>query len=282
MRLQIDAVSPHPVNIPFNYQNQLRIALSVLLKRAFQEYAECEASISARMLRYLIASCRLFTFSRLSFVPVNRTAAGFANVRRIRFLFVAPAHSDCEALLTCVFGQRIIFLTFDNVSSGFGVVQVQRLPEPVFTANTHGICLSPITLVDRRYYSNRKEIFHYLDYTINEEREQFCRKLRDNLTHKFFLVNRYRPNFQEEFDFSFDPEYIKRREGRISKLIHLENGQKIKAFEAPFDLRADPALIRTAYECGLGDRTCDGFGCVEYLNAGGSACGDGQPIDLIP
>ena len=54
-------------------------------------------------------------------------------------------------------------------------------------------------------------------------------------------------------------------QGRISKLIHFkktDNNVKIKGFEAPFRITADPGLIGIGYDCGFGNDNSAGMGCV--------------------
>ncbi|MBN2244972.1 MAG: CRISPR-associated endoribonuclease Cas6, partial [Candidatus Aminicenantes bacterium] len=42
-------------------------------------------------------------------------------------------------------------------------------------------------------------------------------------------------------------------------------GINIKAFEAPFIIRANPELIKIGYQCGFGEKNSAGFGCVEII-----------------
>jgi CRISPR-associated endoribonuclease Cas6 len=40
---------------------------------------------------------------------------------------------------------------------------------------------------------------------------------------------------------------------------------KIKGFEAPFKINADPELIKIGYDCGFGNGGSMGLGCVEII-----------------
>jgi len=59
-------------------------------------------------------------------------------------------------------------------------------------------------------------------------------------------------------------------QGKISKLIHFKKidkntKTKIKGFEAPFKIVADPRLIGIGYNAGFGNDNSAGMGCVGKL-----------------
>ena len=110
---------------------------------------------------------------------------------------------------------------------------------------------------------------------IPEEREHFSENIKKNLINKYqtFYKTDYadRDNDNKhEFKFSFDVNYIAKRHGKISKLIHFKKidgnmRTKIKGFEAPFKIVADPRLIKIGYDAGFGNGGSMGLGCVEII-----------------
>jgi len=62
-------------------------------------------------------------------------------------------------------------------------------------------------------------------------------------------------------------DYFQRRQGRVSKLLHIKEGAaeetKIKAFAMPFAIRGNPELTKVAWECGLGDKNSLGLGMID-------------------
>jgi CRISPR-associated endoribonuclease Cas6 len=72
-----------------------------------------------------------------------------------------------------------------------------------------------------------------------------------------------------DFRFLPDREYLKKRQGRVTKLITLYEGRpeetKNRAFECPFALEGPPELLRIAYESGLGNDNAMGFGMIEQV-----------------
>ena len=94
---------------------------------------------------------------------------------------------------------------------------------------------------------------------IPKERMNFQENLKTNLLRKYQLIHNDHYQDLPEFDFSFDPEYIANRNGKISKLIKTDENVYVKAMEAPFYLKTNPELIRIAYACGLGEKNSMGF-----------------------
>jgi len=54
-------------------------------------------------------------------------------------------------------------------------------------------------------------------------------------------------------------------ESKISKPISFKNNIKIKAYEAPFTIKANPELIKIGYDCRFGEKNSAGFGMVKII-----------------
>ena len=76
-------------------------------------------------------------------------------------------------------------------------------------------------------------------------------------------------------EFIPDMNYIRRREQsgkRLTKKITIKEGDEARstdliAFEMPFLLRGDSALMEIAYEAGIGEKNSLGFGMIEVVAA---------------
>ena len=171
----------------------------------------------------------------------------------------------------------------------FSIIQVESLPEPNFNKECKFICLSPIAVSSIRERLKPKKIVHanpaedysedeyanlekhYLDYMNLKEREPFIKNMQKNLINKFqTYYNKDYPACEHDFKFSFDINYITKRQGKISKLIHFKKisknvTTKIKAFEAPFEITADPDLSKIGYDTGFGNDNSAGLGCVGFF-----------------
>jgi CRISPR-associated endoribonuclease Cas6 len=80
------------------------------------------------------------------------------------------------------------------------------------------------------------------------------------------LINKYTAFYGKAYDGSSEFEWKTLSEPK-SKLITMKAGTpqqtKVRAFNCSFSLKADYELLRTAYECGIGEKGSMGFGMVE-------------------
>ncbi|MEA3392831.1 MAG: CRISPR-associated endoribonuclease Cas6 [Candidatus Marinimicrobia bacterium] len=204
---------------------------------------------------------KLFTFSKLKFFPHNRTKYGFENVREIEFDFATPVKKSFEHLVLGIFSNSEIILNFKNINTKFNIQNVETLKEPNISGKEKFICLSPICTSTVRIKNNKKEQ-HFLNYMDPKERTKFIQNIKNNLIEKYKTYYGKEYEGKTDFQFSFEPEYIVKKNGRISKLITFKNDIKIKAMEAPFTISANPKLIKIGYECGFGEKNSAGFGMV--------------------
>jgi CRISPR-associated endoribonuclease Cas6 len=270
VRVKITAITLSPAFIPFNYNYALHSAIYGLMEKSSTKYSQylhdkgfINKSINKRF--------KLFTFSKLFFTPLKINKNGFNRVKEIHFIFSTPIEQSYEHLILGLCADQNFFLNVAGKKIDFSVVQVEALPEPQFNNKINFICLSPIAVSTQREKLDGTLEQHYLDYMNPKEREHFIKNIEKNLINKYqtFYNKIYRDN-TEDFKFSFDPTYITKKQGKISKLIHFKkiNNKiitKIKAFEAPFKIIAEPALIKIGYEAGFGNVNSAGLGCVEPI-----------------
>ncbi len=261
MRLKIQVDLSEISDIPFNYHYQLHSAIYNLIRKSSVEYSKFlhdTGFIDENK------NLKLFTFSRCYFFPKNSNRFGFRNVKGFTLYFSTPIEKSFEHLVLGIFADQIFFLTFQNKKIICQTKNVESLPDPKYAEKMKFTCLSPIA-ISTMQDKNGKLIQHYLDYMNPDERDHFIENLRNNLIRKYKLVHKQEFNGKEDFDFSFDPVYITKRKGKISKLIDFKRGIKIKAMEAPFTIKADPELIKIGYECGFGEKNSAGFGMVRAV-----------------
>jgi len=268
VKITAAAVTQHPATIPFNYNYALHSALYALIEKSSKEYSQYLHD-KGFINQALNKRFKLFTFSKLFFEPSRIEKNGFNHVKKISFIFSTPIEKSFEHLILGLFSDQTFHLNFFSEKINFSVTQVESLPEPQFSNKCTFICLSPIAVSTLREKTNHKLEQHYLDYMNPIEREPFIENIRKNLINKFQTFhNTTYTNHTQEFKFSFDINYITKRQGKISKLIHFKRidnktTSKIKGFESPFKITADPELIKTGYEAGFGNNNSAGLGCVE-------------------
>jgi len=268
LRVKITALTKSPAAIPFNYNYALHSAIYGLIEKSSGEYSEYlhdKGFINETVKRRF----KLFTFSKLFFTPTRIQENGFNQVKEISFIFSTPIEQSYEHLILGLFSDQTFHLNFTGKKINFSVTQVESLPEPQFKNECKFLCLSPIAVSTQREKENGRLEQHYLDYMNPEEREHFIENIKKNLINKYQTF--YKTDYAEqkqEFRFSFDVNYIAKRQGKISKLIHFKRidkniKTKIKGFEAPFKIIADHRLIKIGYDCGFGNDNSAGMGCVE-------------------
>ena len=271
MHLRIKAFTKTPCKISYNYQYVLHSAIYSLIQKSSKEYSEFlhhkgfelnerSANDESKNIKKIF---KLFTFSKLKFFPNNRTKYGFENVKEIEFNFATPVKKSFEHLVLGIFSNSEIILNFQNRNTKFNIQSVETIKEPSISGEEKFICLSPICTSTVRIKNGKREQ-HFLNYMDPKERSKFIQNIKSNLIKKYKTI--YEKDYRNgnlDFQFSFDPEYIVKKEGKISKLISFKNNIKIKAYEAPFTIKADPELIKIGYDCGFGEKNSAGFGMVK-------------------
>ncbi|MEA3414944.1 MAG: CRISPR-associated endoribonuclease Cas6 [Thermodesulfobacteriota bacterium] len=270
MRVKITALTESPATIPFNYNFALHSAIYGLIEKSSGEYSRYlhdKGFINETVKKRF----KLFTFSKLFFTPTRIQKNGFHQVKEISFIFSTPIEQSYEHLILGLFSDQTFHLNFSGEKINFSVTRVEAMPEPQFNNECKFLCLSPIAVSTQREKANGRLEQHYLDYMNPEEREHFIENIKKNLINKYqtFYKTDY-ADHDHEFKFSFDVNYITKRQGKISKLIHFKKidkntKTKIKGFEAPFKIIADTELIKIGYEAGFGNGGSMGLGCVALI-----------------
>ncbi len=134
------------------------------------------------------------------------------------------------------------------------IATVEAAPEPEFGREASFTCLSPIVV------SKGSPDGGYAQFLLHDDPE-FSERIRANLVRKFELVHKRRPE-DDSLEMRFDPAYISRRDGKVTKPIDIR-GTQIRGVLAPFSVSGSTELMRIGYECGFGERGSMGFGCVQ-------------------
>ncbi len=165
---------------------------------------------------------------------------------RINFTFSSLVDELSEALIKgfSKFGAEIDNCKFELMSF--------KIPEVTLSTRERFIALSPI-VVSRPVIRNGKVYHEFLD----PRGQSFWENLVKNLKKRYEAFFGKSPG---EVDVRPDEDYLNRR--RTSKLIEFK-GTYIKAHVVPFEIEGDKSLIELGYYGGVGERTGQGFGCVE-------------------
>lgn len=261
MRLKLLLHSARAQSIPINYQYPLMIAIMKMLETASKDYASFIHNSGYKGLDG--KNRKLFTFSKIFFSPRPDLLS--------RRLFLKPKTTGALILSSPMiddFLKNFILGASQNrgiqiEKANFEIASIEQVQQPNFSNKMRFRTLSPIAITTVRLHNGKESTYYY-------------RPLDNDLSHavKKSLIGKYQSVFQKNpddtnLDFKIDREYIAARggEANISKLVHIKENlksqtTKIKAFESPFYLEGSQELMQVAWDCGIGDKTNMGFGCI--------------------
>ena len=249
MRIKILADVGDGITFPINYNYQLAGVIYRFLAESDPEYASFlhEEGYAAAEKRF-----KLFTFSQLMAERRRITGATIHFGSTLMWYVSSPVERFLSHFADTL-------LTEGRLSIGqhqlrVSDVTVPRIPR--FQSEMYFRCLSPITMSTKRERDG-KQVMHYClpdDPALSE-------LIRQNLIRKHEALHGRAPH-DDTLTFTFDKDYIDRRQGRVTRLIDYK-GIKIRGVLCPFRVSGSIALIQTGYACGFGDKNSAGFGMVE-------------------
>ncbi len=266
MRLKIllQCVSK-PELIPINYNYQFSAAIYLLLKFGSPEFSQF---LHNRGYKLDNKSFKLFTFAlKLRKYEIlsnsNFTGSHFKLLSPFVELIISSPLVDTfiKNFVIGTFEKQIVYITHPQYITKFIIKSVELIPDPLFTNEMHFRLLNPIVLT-KSIKNNGKKAPYYL--RIHDD--GLVENIKQNLLWKYKVL--YGQDLQpNQFEFEFDKEYIRKRNGVVSKLITIAEGSqyesKIKGIMCDFRIKTKPELIKVGYECGFGGKNSMGFGFVE-------------------
>lgn len=258
MRYRISFKANKPFTLIWNYQYFFNICITRFFKHLyFKKLISGEFDKSIKT----ISSSKLFCYSKLM-INNNQELitgqSGIENVKKCYFVFSTPFDLIDSKMIDEHFKNQHLLLLLENTTIELQIEKIEILKETF--CGEYFTCVSPIAVNEK----NRLVSKNCITYNPNKTNKLFSTLLKQDLMNKYkALTGKDYPN-DFDFEFYFDKEYIEKRKNNISKLITFET-RKIKAYEAPFTIKAPPDLIEIAYKCGLGNNNDIGFGCIESV-----------------
>lgn len=257
MRLRIALKKESEEYIPFDYHYQLHSAIYNLIRKSSPKYSQFLHDTGfIDNNKHL----KLFVFSKLNFPDSKITKFGFKDVKNAFLFFSTPIPKSFEHLVLGIFSDQKLSLNLEGKQLEFDIAVVETLSEPTFAVDMKFTCLSPIAVAGDSELPGK----HYLDYMKPAEKEDYCNGIKLNLLRKFRIIHNKDFAGNDLFEFSFNPMYIVKKQGKIRKNIKFKDS-RIIGMEAPFTIKADPELIKIGYESGFGSENSAGFGMVEKV-----------------
>jgi len=245
MRLEIKFSSQDKIILPFDYNHILQgfiyKRLSPVLARFYHEVGYL----------YGKRSFKLFTFSRLKGkLNVDRANSAFIFTPPVSFVLSSPKERLLEEFAQGLLkspqfelSKNILFIEEISVHS------TKKITPPIKIK-----MLSPVTVYSTLFTKdNKKKTYYFSPFE-----KEFEDALKNNLKKKYELIWNRPPGND---NFNITPLKV----GKDSEKIVNYKGTIIKAWMGTYKLDGDPCLLQVAYECGLGSKNSQGFGCFEIL-----------------
>lgn len=253
-KLTLKLVDPLRNILPVNYQFELGSWLYKLLNNKDTELYNYLATTG-----YIGKDepFRNFVFSHL--MIQDRKIEGdrlTIQSEKISLVFSTIPDEFLRPLIMEVF-QGARFLLGDKISQvSFQVEKIESLPEPDFSDKMTFRTLSPIHLTVK-IHGRKNELF------LSPEHPEFPQFFFENLQRKYKIL------YGHDYPSQSIPGKFKLRSPVTQKGINIQSGTagqiKLIGYQLRFRLQADPALIRSGYYLGFGERNHLGFGCCENL-----------------
>ncbi len=250
--------------IPINYNYPLSSAIYKVFSRGSPEFSDWLHNQG-----YVTKDgkpMKLFTFSKLFVKNASLHNNALKGKGNVTLYFSSPIEKELvESFVNGLLNMRSIYVGNQNLGSTFIISGVQVLEEPRFKSEANFRMLSPTTVSTVKDIDGERKIYYYRlgDDGIEEA-------IAKNLKKKYALV--HKKEYGGKLKVIFDSKYINKSGGsrRLSKLITLKEGLsdeiKIKGFLCPLTLEGSSEMLQTAYNCGIGERTSQGFGMLEKAN----------------
>lgn len=250
MRIQILVdVGNNGITLPINYNHLLVGVIYKFLAESNPEYADFlhDEGYHADEKRF-----KLFTFSQLM-AERRRINGEQIHFRSTLAWYVS---SPVETFLSHFADTLLTGGSLLIGSHRLNVVDVTIPRVPRFRSEMPFRCLSPIVMSASRQHNGKRRMHYCLP-----DDPDLSDLIRQNLLRKYQAIHGRIPQ-DDTLNFRFDDRYIRRKQGRVTRLIDFK-GIKIRGTLCPFRVSGSIALIQTGYECGFGDKNSAGFGMAE-------------------
>ncbi len=272
MRVKITLITVgRNTTLPINYNYFLTGLVYKIIKNSSEDYSSFLHDKGYRLPESK-KGFKLFTYSMLmgEKVKVKGETISFGN-GNIHWHISSPVDTLIQHLITGVFAEgHEIKIGREGKEARFLVKQVETLSEPKFSNTMRFTCLSPVT-VSKTIINNHSITNGDTEQIIGEDKYKchyirpwengFSEAIKKNLIKKHKLIKGNDID-GSGFTIRVDDEYMKKKNGRITKNINFK-GTNIIGFMAPFEVRGNPELIEIGYETGFGEKGSMGFGMVK-------------------
>lgn len=250
MRLQITLASQANINLPKSYNYILQSLIYTLLDPVLRKFLHNEGY------KYEKRKFKLFTFSRLT-GRFKDKGKNFEFIPPIKFLISSPKDEILQSLAEGLLKKEKLLLGQNNVFIE-AISVMPRVDFDRFKGEMFIKILSPLTIYSTlRKSDGAKKTYYYSPFE-----EEFNFLIKENLRKKYELV------FGEKcdrFDFEIHPYKVRPSDEKVIIYKKTKSAQSkptvIKGWMGLYKLKAAPQIFELSYDCGLGAKNSQGFGC---------------------
>jgi len=264
MRIKITFINQQKkTNLPIN-TNYYLVKLINKLTYEYRRYLNALLPYDQRKRNF-----DLYTFSQL-IIPHRKIERDQISILSHEFhWYVASPFYQFLGLLAKELRQRG---NIQIAEHRFGVGKVSFISSPVFEkAEAQFTCLSPVAVYRMRVSRKQRSAFHFKNGYLLPDEGEYISYLKRDLIEKYNTLQKKRVLNHLNLELEYDPIYIKKKNNRITKVITLENGERlpeqVRGVLAPLSVKAEPDILRLIYDAGLGQLNNFGFGMVETVHA---------------
>lgn len=261
MRIKITFSNPHQeTQIPIN-TNYYLVRLIDNLTFEYRRYLQSLPGTSEHHGKF-----DLYTFSQL-LVPKRKIVDNKISILSSEFhwFIASPFHQFLGLIAKQLRDRKTVKLYKHH----FEVRSIHFVDAPEFNyAEARFTCLSPVAVYRQRRRSKRRNPLHLKAGYILPNDQDYLSFIKKDLIYKYQLIE-HNSIDDMDFDLQYDADYIRKRNNRITKVITLENGdrlpEQVRGVLAPLKVKADPRFLRIMYDSGLGQLNNLGFGMLETV-----------------
>lgn len=241
-------------SLPLNYQYELSGVIYKILSLASEEYATW---LHDNGFTLDTKQFKLFTYSRLviSRYTIEKESARIQiNSDTVEWYISFLPEESTEKFVQGVFMNQVFQLGDKRSKVQFRVQSVQVLPIPQFESEMTFETLSPICISLRN--DNGKT--DYLSPSDERSKESIL----------FSLLNRYKAFYGVPYSgtVGFDFDLLNTPKSTLVTFkANTPYESKVKGYMCKFRMKADPDLMKLAYECGVGMKGSQGWGMVKGI-----------------
>jgi len=208
----------------------------------------------------------MYTFSQL-IIPNRKIISDKIGILSERFFwYVASPYPQFLGIVARKLRDRSRASIDSNM---FPIERISFIRSPAFrNSRARFTCLSPIAVYRQTFKNRHHASYQFKGGYILPDEKGYHDFVERDLLYKYNVLQGKKRNHLN-FNLEFDQNYIRKRKNRITKVITLERGtrdsEQIKGVLAPFQIKADPDVLRLIYDAGLGQLNSFGFGMVETV-----------------